>query len=402
MNLNKLLYTDILNTPFMQLQRSLAAQQALIKSGLSIPDFSAVLTPPSTGVFQDIQKLVAVEKSITSGLANTSSALLTAQNRILAEVHTIAATKNTLTKEFLQINKTASVFQKVFAGSVLPNIRSMLVARESLASQIRSHLQSINKVNTLISKDVLSSIRSVIAVKDLLSQQLQHTIRETSTLRTQVVPTLQTAVNRLSSLRMDELGRMAEELEARDSLFVAWSTEGSTSLADQLEEDIASHSEAGEWSIEEQINYLIDWTVRQDNAKFKNYMFAFLIGLISSFICTLGVEVIPSLVSDAIETRPQTIIRVVRERIQEQPLPSEDFEQLRIVSRPIAPVRAFRRRRSLKIAMLNAGDVVSVCEKRGKWVFVEWTDFESGQGCDGWMLSKHLTRVKRKRSTRKN
>lgn len=387
-------FSDILNSPIMQLQRSLAAQQALIKPVVSIPSFSAALTSPSTKVFQDIQKMVAAQRSITSELADTAFALRTAQNRVLSEVQAAVAARDAITNQFRQVTEATASIRNVFAGSVLPEIRSMLAARDSFASHVRDHLQAITKSKDLISNDVLSSIRSAMEARSAIAQQLQDTVRGASAIR--VAPTLQAVVTRLSSLRLNDLGRMAEELDARDALFASWSTEGSAALAAQLEADIAAHPKASEWSIEEQINYLIDWTQRQDNSLFTQSMISLLINLIAAAIFWLSVEVVPGLLSEANEVRPQTAIREVRIRIQEQPLPSEDIAQLRIVSRRFAPVRASRRRRSQKIATLRAGEVVHLCEKHGKCVLVEWTDLESGLSCEGWMLSKHLAPVRKK------
>jgi hypothetical protein len=170
----------------------------------------------------------------------------------------------------------------------------------------------------------------------------------------------------------------------------------------QLEADIATHPHAAGWSIEEKINYLIEWTQRQDNAQLKQQMISLLISLAAAVIFWLSVEVIPDLLLHPEDARPQVIIRHVRERIQEQSLSPSDVAQLRIVSRRSVPVRATRRRHSVRVANLRAGTLIRACERRGKWRFVEWTDLESGQALEGWVLSKHLVPVRKRRWSARN
>ena len=243
------LYSDMLKSPLMQLQRSLAAQHALMKSSVSIPDFTAALTPPSVKVFQGIQKMIVAQKSVASDLADTAFALQTAHNRILAEVQSVVAAKDVLTQHFGQMTEAAASIRHVFAGNVLQEIRSLLAARELFAAQVRDHLQAVTKAKAQIGDDVLSSIRIAIAARTAISQQLHDAVRTASAIRVQATPTLRSVVTRLGSLRLDELGQMAEELEARDALFAAWSAEGIAALAAELEADIAAHPEASGWNI---------------------------------------------------------------------------------------------------------------------------------------------------------
>ncbi len=392
------IHADILNSPVLQLQRSLAAQQALLKPVATNPDLSAALTPASVKIFQDVQKMVAVQKTIRSELADTAFALRTAQNRVLAEVQTMAAARDAATRQFCQVAEATAAISQVFSGNVLLNIRSMLAVRESLASEVRDSFQAITKVKDRISNDVLSSIRAATAARTAIVKQHQDAIRAASSIRSQELQTLQAVMNRLSTLRLDELGQMAEELEAKDSLFSAWSEEGSEALAVQLEADIAANPQADDWSVEEQINYLIEWTQKQ-NSQFQKIMMPLIISLIANFIFWLSTDVVPGRFGQPSENPPsiKIVIQDVREQVNEQPIPSDDLLRLRIVARRSAPIKAARRRRSATVATLYAGEVVQFCEKRGKWVFVEWTDVESGMSCDGWILSKYLVPMKKHR-----
>ena len=392
------IHTDILNSPVLQLQRSLAAQQALLKQTTAIPDLSKTLTPPSVRVFQDIQTMMAVQHSIRSELADTALALRTAQNRVLVEVQAMASARDAVTKQFRQVTEATAAISQVFSGNVLSNIRSMLAVREAFASEVRDSFQAITKVKDQISNDVLSSIRAATVARTAIVKRHQDAIRAASSIRSQEVKNLQAVMNRLSTLRLDELGQMAEELEAKDSLFAAWSEEGSEALAVQLEADIAANPQADEWSVEEQVNYLIEWTQKQ-NSQFQKIMMPLIISLIANFIFWLSTDVVPGRLGQLSENPPsiKIVIQDVRERITEQPIPSDDLSRLRIVARRSAPVKAARRRRSARVATLYAGELVQVCEKRGKWVFVEWTDVESGMSYDGWILSKYLSRVRKGR-----
>ncbi|MBB3205166.1 putative nucleic acid-binding Zn-ribbon protein [Rhodopirellula rubra] len=393
------IHADILNSPVLQLQRSLAAQQALLKPVATIPDLSAALTPASVKIFQDVQKMVAVQKTIRSELADTAFALRTAQNRVLAEVQTMAAANAAISRHFRETVEATSMVRQALSGNILSEIRSALAVRASFASQVRDTLKAATEARKLVRDNVLSSVRAAIAARDSISRQVRETVEAASTFRTQVLPTLQAVTTRLNTLRLDKLIQMAEDLPAGDALPVEWSEGQSDALAAQLESDIAAHPDADEWTVEEQINYLIDWTQRQDNAQSRQHMISLLINLIASTIFWLSINVVPNLLSHSHENSPriQIIIRDVREHIEQQPLPTNDRAELRIVSRRSAPVKATRRRRSMRIANLVAGDVVRVCEKRGKSVHVEWTDLESGLSREGWMMSKHLVPMKKHR-----
>lgn len=386
---------DVLNSPAMQLQKSLAAQQALLKSTFALPDLSAALKPPGLSTFQDIQRQLALQhtlqKTVSTELANTSLALRTAQNRILAEVQAVSRAAEA-TKAFQDAVKQSSILPQIVSGRLLTEMRSIAAARAHAASAMRPYLDALTKVRELASKDILSSVRAAAVAQSAITKQLES-VRQSQTFRSSLAGNLQTLQVRISAIRLDKLTELAEEVAAKDAVFSDWTQADSEEVALQIESELAAIPESAGWGIEEQLNYLINWTVKQDNEETKRNLVSFLINILAAIVFALGLQAASTLVLYDQPERPQIIVRYVRQQIQEHPVHSADADQLRIVCKRAVPVKSSRRRRSKRIATLHAGCVVRACEKYGKWVHIEWADPETGLAMEGWVLSKHLARV---------
>lgn len=192
---------------------------------------------------------------------------------------------------------------------------------------------------------------------------------------------------------------MTEQQDGHDHELPSWSEESATQLAFRLETELRAQPQTATTNIEGRLNYLIEWTQRQDEAWLKQVMVSLIINLVAGLIIWLSTEVLPRNISQNGSSKPNVQVREVRVLVERQSPSQDDYLQLKIVCRRAAPVKASWRRRAHRIAVLRAGSLVRVLVKRGKWVHVEWTDFPSGQPRDGWMQSKHLTTLKKRART---
>ncbi|OAN55284.1 hypothetical protein A6A04_11555 [Paramagnetospirillum marisnigri] len=62
------------------------------------------------------------------------------------------------------------------------------------------------------------------------------------------------------------------------------------------------------------------------------------------------------------------------------------------VKRPM-PVKADQRMKSETLAVLSPGEVVSLAERAGKWVSVEYFNQLTGTARQGWVLKKYMCRI---------
>lgn len=386
---------DVLNGPTMQLQKSLAAQQALLKPSFALPDLSAALQPPGLGAFQEIQRQLAlrhsIQKTISSELANTSLTLRTAQNRILAEMQAITRVTD-VGKSLQEALKLVSILPQIVSGRLLAEMRSIATSRVQAASTIRPYLDAITKVGELANNDILSSARAAVAAQSAIMRQLES-VRQSGVFRSNLTGNLEAVRVRISAIKFDKLTLLAEEIAAKDALIADWTEENGEKIASQIESELAAIPESETWGMEKQVNYLIDWVDRHDDEEMKRNLVSFLINILAGVLLALSFQVASSVLDDDHGKRPQIIVHYVRQQIQEHPIHWADSAELRIVCKRAIPVKRSRRQRSQRIATLHAGSVVRAREKQGKWVHIEWTDFETGKAMEGWVFSKHLARV---------
>ena len=126
-----------------------------------------------------------------------------------------------------------------------------------------------------------------------------------------------------------------------------------------------------------------------------------IINILSSLIFAIALQPIINILMDS-GGNTQIIVNHVRQQIQILVLDSFDSADLHIVCNKSVALQKFRHHRAPTIATLHAGCVVRKIGKIGKWMHVEWTNPESGANMQGWMLSKYLDRVDRKKRKSRN
>ena len=385
------------------LLKSLNAQQNLMRQAIAVPDLAASINLPSLKAFQNIQRELAyqekLQKLVSSEIAKVSLLFRGAQDRILAETKAIAGIANA-TKSFSESMKRSAILPQIASGQVLANMRSILRSQMLAESALRPFHQAIADLRDNVNNSFLSSIRAAVEAQSAIVKQLES-VRQSHLAHQKLIGGIANAKLRIEAIGLNKLSVLIDEIAADKELVAAWTEESINSAATQFESELQALPDFRNWDIEKQLTYLIDWTVKHDNAETKRNFVALIINILSSILFTIALQPIIDFYTES-GGNTQFVVNHVRQQIQILMLDSFEADDLHIVCKRSVPLLKSNNRRSQKIAKLQAGCVVRKIEKIGKWIHVEWSNPGSGTTMQGWMLSKYLLCVDRKVSRYRN
>jgi hypothetical protein len=382
-----------------QLLKSLKTQQNLMRKAIAVPDLAASINLPSLKAFQNIQRELAyqdkLQKLVSSEIAKSSLLFRSVQDRILVETKAMAGIANA-TKSFSESMKRAAILPQIASGQVLSNMRSILRSQMLAESALRPFHQAIADLRYNVNNSFFSSIRTAVAAQSAIVKQLES-VRQSHLAHQKLIGGIANAKLRIEAIGLNKLSVLIDEIAADKELVAVWTEESINSAATQFESELEALPDFRNWDIEKQLSYLIDWTVKHDNAETKRNFVALIINILSSILFAILLQPIIDFYSES-EGSTQIVVNHVRQQIRILMLDSFEAADLHIVCKRSVPLLKSNNRRSQKVATLQAGCVVRKIEKIGKWIHVEWTNPGSGTTMRGWMLSKYLARVDRKAS----
>ena len=274
--------------------------------------------------------------------------------------------------------------------------RAVAEAQAAFADTIYS-IAVAGSQTRLLSNEILGSVQSVIAARDALASHLGSVVGVGNHIRHQLCPNLTVLAGmkaRLDALKVTELAPVASDMAATDAVFEDLGREPSLQeAAEQLQSQLIVTPHFFDWTIEHKLNFLIDWTAQQDNAKVRIFMVNLLCNLLASLIWWSALAAMTTTLHHGTSSNSKVVREVYRiiGSSQEAISPSK---YLRVVRRD-THVRRSCRSKTAVVATIEAGSVVHLAQKNKKWSQIDWMDSNTGEFRHGWIRSKYLLRLNR-------
>jgi len=391
---------------------------AQVAAGIQVPRLDAIT---------QLQASLAAQQATISRFSDIARALYATQDmvssRMLAQASAASAT-DILRQYALRVGEVGARLRGIWAMSTSSAQASLALARtiqkhtcsvgviaqhftslqpalrvnaiNDAQSVLSERMRSISRMPTatkLVADEIQGSVQAALAARDALSSHISGLIdieRRTREGLASHAPALMSIKARLDALRVSTLVRFADELTERDAVFAELGEEDAfTAVAETLHSEVLDNEEFARSSIEAQINYLVEWTQRQDNDRRRLFMVNLICNLLASVIWWSAMTVVTDTLSYDSSVPSQQVVRNVHDAIDEE---VTNLVNVRIVKRSVF-VRTSRRRRAVVVCRLEVGSVVQLVQKVGKWSQVEWMDGVTGEMKIGWVRSKYMLRI---------
>lgn len=296
-------------------------------------------------------------------------------------------------QRFLASSEIRSALQGLqLVSQRINDIRSTL-SQSPAIDLLRQQALDFSRLSRIMAEELAQGLRPMIEFRASVAAEVSRMIEAQRQLRETAAQfhVLDSARSELAQIRYDELQTLADDVSARDEIFAGISEADilNAGLA-RLNREVLHSDEFSTATLARQINYLIDWTKKQDNDKLRAFALNIVCNILSNFIWLAGTALLTTVLTVGRGEPDKEVVRRVVSAIEEQGAQSND---VRVVRR-FASVHASYRRKSKVVCTLQAGSIVQPIRKRGKWIEVVWMDTDSGEIRSGWVRRKMLKRLK--------
>jgi hypothetical protein len=378
--------------------KSLAAQQKSISTAIVVPEMASTFTSASLKAFQNIQQEFAYQENLRKmvgfEVAKSSLAFQGIHERAFAETQAIARMAKEADK-IAEALKTTAFIPQLAGENLLSDMRSVLKSRMEAEAALLPIKQKIAEFQRNVETSIHSSVIKFIATQAAFIKQIDS-VRQSQLLHGKLSAEFANIQARFDSIGLNRLGDLLNSIAASHDIVIEWDEDVINAASSQFEADLKEIPESQTWCLEKQLNYLISWTIKQDNIFWKVLLLAIIPNLLSSRIDEHVIKPLISCFTESVISSPKNAVRHVREQIRILVGDTAEVSDLRIVCKSSLILRKEKNSRSQKIATLHAGSVVKEVSKSNKWVYVDWINPVTGANVKGWVLSKYLSRVDRK------